>query len=105
MDLLAMYQGRANAPLDDMAQLCGFPGKLGMNGSKVWDAYQNGEIEAIRNYCETDVVNTYLVYLRFQLMRGQLNQAAYDREISLVRETLNADTAPHWQEFMAAWKS
>lgn len=104
MDLLAMYQGRANAPLDDMAQLCGFPGKLGMDGSKVWDAYQNGEIEAIRNYCETDVVNTYLVYLRFQLMRGQLNQAAYEREITLVRVTLNADPAPHWQEFMAAWK-
>jgi 3'-5' exonuclease len=105
MDLLAMYQGRANAPLDDMARLCGFPGKLGMDGSKVWDAYQNGEIEAIRNYCETDVVNTYLVYLRFQLMRGQLNQVAYEREIALVRGILNADSAPHWQEFMAAWKS
>ena len=105
MDLLAMYQGRANAPLDDMAQLCGFPGKLGMDGSKVWDAYQNGEIEAIRNYCETDVVNTYLVYLRFQLMRGQLNQAAYEREIALVRDTLIEDAAPHWLEFIAAWKS
>jgi predicted PolB exonuclease-like 3'-5' exonuclease len=104
MDLLAMYQGRANAPLDDMAQLCGFPGKLGMDGSKVWDAYQQGEIEAIRNYCETDVVNTYLVYLRFQMMRGQLTKSAYDLEIGLVRDTLNADSAPHWQEFMQAWK-
>ena len=105
MDLLAMYQGRANAPLDDMAQLCGFPGKLGMDGSKVWDAYQQGEIEAIRNYCETDVVNTYLVYLRFQLMRGHLTQSAYDHEIALVRDTLKADPAPHWQEFLAAWKA
>jgi predicted PolB exonuclease-like 3'-5' exonuclease len=104
MDLLAMYQGRANAPLDDMAQLCGFPGKLGMDGSKVWDAYQHGEIDAIRNYCETDVVNTYLVYLRFQMMRGQLSKAAYDQEIALVRDTLNVDGAPHWQEFMQAWK-
>ena len=54
MDLLAMFNGRANAPLDEIAQLCGFPGKLGMDGSKVWSAYQAGEIEAIRNYCETD---------------------------------------------------
>ena len=100
-----LNQGRANAPLDDMAQLCGFPGKLGMDGSKVWDAYQQGEIEAIRNYCETDVVNTYLVYLRFQLMRGHLTQAAYDHEIALVRDTLKADPAPHWQEFLAAWKA
>ena len=104
MDLLAMYQSRASAPLDDIAQLCGFPGKLGMDGSKVWDAYQNGEIEAIRNYCETDVVNTYLVYLRFQLMRRQLNQAAYAREIALVRDTLTAYDAPHWQEFLAVWR-
>ena len=44
MDLLATYQPRANAPLDDLAKLMGFPGKLGMDGSKVWEAWQNGEI-------------------------------------------------------------
>ena len=67
MDLLSLYQPRASAPLDEMAQLLGFPGKLGMGGSQVWEAFQRGEIAAIRNYCETDVVNTYLVFLRFQL--------------------------------------
>lgn len=103
MDLLALYQGRGNAPLDQLAQLCGFPGKLGMDGSKVWDAYQAGEIEAIRNYCETDVVNTWLVYLRFQQMRGVLTREAYQREIALVRESLRVIPAPHWQEFIAAW--
>ncbi|PPC94987.1 MAG: 3'-5' exonuclease [Methylotenera sp.] len=103
MDLLAMFNARANAPLDDLAKLCGFPGKLGMDGSKVWDAYKAGKIEEIRNYCETDVANTHLVYLRFQLMRGQLNQQSYEREIGLVRETLQGYAAPHWQEFLAAW--
>lgn len=105
MDVLAMYQPRANAPLDEIAQLCGFPGKLGMDGSKVWDAYRNGEIEAIRNYCETDVVNTYLVFLRFQLMRGALTAEAHQNEVALVRGTLQNETAPHWQEFLAAWKN
>jgi hypothetical protein len=104
MDVLAMYQPRANAPLNEIAQLCGFPGKLGMDGSKVWDAYKNGEIEAIRNYCETDVVNTYLVFLRFQLMRGALTPEAHINEVNLVRETLENETAPHWKEFLAAWK-
>jgi predicted PolB exonuclease-like 3'-5' exonuclease len=103
MDLLAMFNARANAPLDDLAKLCGFPGKLGMDGSKVWEAYKAGKLEEIRNYCETDVANTHLVYLRFQLMRGQLNQQSYDREIALVRETLQGYAAPHWQEFLAAW--
>lgn len=104
MDLLAMYQPRANAPLDEIAQLCGFPGKLGMDGSKVWDAFKNGQIEAIRNYCETDVANTYLVYLRFQLMRGHLNQANYDKEIALVRETLQGYSGAHWKEFLGVWE-
>lgn len=103
MDVLAMYSGRANAPLDQMAQLCGFPGKLGMDGSKVWDAFKNGEIGAIRDYCETDVANTYLVFLRFQLMRGLLTQQHYDEEVQLVRGTLQGYGLPHWQEFLAGW--
>jgi predicted PolB exonuclease-like 3'-5' exonuclease len=104
MDVMAMYNARANAPLDDLAKLCGFPGKLGMDGSKVWDAYKAGKIEEIRNYCETDVANTHLVFLRFQLMRGHLTQLAYDSEVKLVRETLASYNASHWEEFLAAWK-
>jgi len=103
MDVVAMYQPRANAPLDDIARLCGFPGKLGMDGSKVWEAYKAGEIEAIRNYCETDVANTHLVFLRFQLMRGVLTPEAYQREVALVRETLAGYPGAHWREFMQAW--
>ncbi len=107
MDLLALYNARANAPLDGLAKLCGFPGKLGMDGSKVWDAYKDGKVEEIRNYCETDVANTHLVYLRFQLMRGHLTPTAYEAEIKLVRETLAGYTldgkSPHWAEFLAAW--
>jgi len=103
MDVLAMYQGRAAAPLDELSRLCGFAGKLGMGGDKVWNAYAAGQIGAIRNYCETDVVNTYLLYCRFQKMRGELDGAAYEAEIALVRQTLAGSGAPHWQEFLAAW--
>ena len=103
MDILALYQPRANAPLDELAKLMGYPGKLGMDGSQVWRAFQAGEIVAIRNYCETDVVNTYLVYLRFQLMRGILDNEQYQRECELVRFTLSKSSEPHWQEFTSHW--
>ncbi len=103
MDVLAMYQGRAAAPLDEIARLCGFPGKLGMGGDKVWDAYCDGQIEVIRNYCQTDVVNTYLLYCRFQKMRGVLNEAAYQQEIDLVRQSLAQSGAQPWREYLAAW--
>lgn len=103
MDLLALYTGRANAPLDDLAKLCGFPGKLGVDGSQVWTLYQEGRLDEIRNYCETDVVNTYLVYCRFQLMRGAMTRASYDAEIALVRSALDAMGGAHWAEYLAAW--
>ncbi len=103
MDHLAMYTGRANAPLDDLAKLCGFPGKMGVDGSQVWALYQQGRLAEIRDYCETDVVNTYLVYCRYQLMRGQLTRAAFDAEIDLVRRSLAEIDAPHWKEYLAAW--
>jgi hypothetical protein len=103
MDLLAMYQGRANAPLDELAKLMGFPGKLGMDGSAVWGAYLDGKIDDIRDYCETDVVNTYLVFLRFQQMRGVMTAAERKAEEAYVREQLAAIDAPHWRQFLAAW--
>ena len=103
MDLLAMYQPRASAPLDDLAKLAGFAGKLGLDGSRVWDAYQAGQLEQIRNYCETDVVNTWLVFLRFRLMRGAISVDQHARETALVRATLARLEQPHWAEYLAAW--
>jgi predicted PolB exonuclease-like 3'-5' exonuclease len=103
MDLLAMFQSRASVPLDQLAKLMGFPGKLGMDGSAVWRSWQAGEIDAIRDYCETDVVNTYLVYLGFQRMRGHLTDAAFMSECELVRTHLAGLPGTHWQQFLAAW--
>ena len=104
MDHLAMYTGRANAPLDDLAKLCGFPGKMGVDGSQVWSLYQEGRLQEIRDYCETDVVNTYLVYCRYQLLRGRLTRDAYDAEIALVRTSLQNIDAPHWRDYLSMWQ-
>jgi len=103
MDVLAAYQPRASAPLDEIASLCGFPGKMGMDGSKVWDSYARGDVQSIRDYCETDVLNTYLVYLNHQRNRGQLDQEQYLSECQLVRETLIESGHQHLVEFEKAW--
>ncbi|WP_066271525.1 3'-5' exonuclease [Hydrogenophaga palleronii] len=105
MDLLAMYSPKNNAPLDAMAKLCGFPGKLGMDGSQVYAQYLAGQTEEVRRYCETDVMNTYLVYCRFQKMRGGFTEAEYEQEIAFVKETLGhlAPSEPHWDEYLRAW--
>lgn len=105
MDVLAGYQFRGAAPLDQLAQMCGLPGKLGMHGSKVWDAWQAGEVAAVRNYCETDTLNTYLLYVRFELLRGRLTREEFQAECALVRKTLSDAGQPHLQEFLAAWQA
>lgn len=104
MDVLAAYTFRANAPLDQLAKLCGFPGKLGMDGSQVWPTYLAGGIDEIRAYCETDVVNTWLMYLRYLLLKCELDQTAYDAEVQLVHDSLSAikDQTP-WSEYLAEW--
>ena len=104
MDVLAMYNGRANAPLDQIATLLGFPGKMGMSGAKVFDAFQEGDIKGIRDYCETDVLNTWLVYLRFLLMRGDLDTVGYEQELSLLKDYLAEEGLPHFQSFLEAWQ-
>jgi len=103
MDVLAMYQPRNNAPLDDVAQLAGLPGKIGIGGAKVWEAYLAGEIAGIRDYCEADTANTYLLYLRYQQLRGILSADQFRREIQVLRKYLKDQDKPHWREFLKLW--
>lgn len=103
MDVLGGYTVRA--PLDQIAMMLGFPGKMGMSGDKVWQAYQAGELTNIRNYCETDVLNTYLVYLQYQLIRGHFNKEQLQKEHELLASMLHSEQKPHLQEFLTAWRS
>jgi predicted PolB exonuclease-like 3'-5' exonuclease len=103
MDVLSGYQGRGRASLENVSALLGLPGKLGMSGDKVWEAYRQGKLAEIRAYCETDVLNTYLVYLRFELIRGHLAAGDYEAEIARTWEWLEQRSETHWQQFASAW--
>ncbi|MBS9782099.1 MAG: 3'-5' exonuclease [Gammaproteobacteria bacterium] len=104
MDVVAGYQARTVAPLNDVAKLCGFPGKLDTDGSAVLELYQADNVKAIRDYCETDVLNTYLVYLRFELMRGLLMPAQYEERLAELKTYLQKQNKPHFNEFLEAWE-
>ncbi|MGI9306335.1 MAG: 3'-5' exonuclease [Gammaproteobacteria bacterium] len=97
MDILGMYQTRAG--LNDAARLCGLPGKIGIGGGAVWDAWRAGKTEEIRRYCETDALLTYLLFARFQYFRGGLNSIA--EEYETVRACLDEE---RWAEFLAQWR-
>jgi 3'-5' exonuclease len=103
MDVLSGFQSRARVSLENAACLLGLPGKLGFSGAQVWGEWLAGDLVRIRRYCETDVLNTYLVYLRFDLMRGRLTPEHYAEELERVRAVLRAGKEPHFAEFLHAW--
>lgn len=103
MDVISGFQARGRASLSDVASLLGLPGKMGFSGAEVWGAWQAGNLDGIRRYCETDVLNTYLVLLAFERMRGHLEPAAWEAECARVRTLLQGSGESHHQEFLSQW--
>ena len=103
VDILAGNRKGTSAPLHEIAVLMGFPGKTDMSGSMVWDQYLAGQVIDIRNYCETDALNTYLVYLRWQQVKGLLSDEELNREFDRVKSALE-DGPRHLQSFLASWE-
>ncbi len=104
MEVLARYQPRNNASLDEIAKMLGFPGKSGIGGANVFDAYLAGQLQEIREYCEIDALNTYLIFLRYQFIRGTYSKSGYDNEIELVRKYLTESQKPHLTELAGGWQ-
>jgi 3'-5' exonuclease len=91
LDLLELLSnGRASpaAPLDLYAKLVGLPGKEGVAGRDVHSLYESGAIDRIAAYCMTDVVQTWLLFLRFRLVEGTLSREGYDESVRSVRDDL-----------------
>ena len=78
-DALASFQAQAKVSLNELSRCLGLPGKPdGIDGSQVETYYRAGKIKEIADYCETDVVNTYRLWLRYELFRGKLTEKELD---------------------------
>ena len=97
MDVMSGYKKPAS--LTDIAQLIGAPGKYGIDGSKVTDYYLANDIKKIRDYCETDVLNTYFVFLRYQLISNNITRDNYKKLIEEIFSFLDKSDKEHWKEF------
>ena len=105
MDLLSGYNLRSAISLDDCATTLGFPGKgQGPTGADVWPMFQEGKIDEIRQYCERDALNTYLVYLAFERTRGRLLTEEFEERTEELREHLQQEDQPHFQQFLEDWE-
>ena len=105
MDVLSGFQVRAAARLDSLAATLGLPGKIGMHGAEVWREHLAGNLDGIRSYCEVDALNTYMLYLRFEHIRGHLSARGFAEESQRVRDLLVASEANHWRDFLSQWRT
>ncbi len=103
MKVIGSFDPRAMAPLDHLCKVYGLPGKVGMHGGSVWESFRDGNMHVVDPYCETDVMNLYLLYLLYQRMRGVMSPEAYAEETSVVHAFLSASDKDHWKTFLAAW--
>lgn len=105
MDVIANY-GMGRSSLDRVAVLCGLPGKIGVGGGAVWDAYKADNLAGVMDYCEIDVINTWLVFCRYMLICGDLVPERYETMIAETQRYLaDQDKAerPHMLHYLDAW--
>ncbi|MBU2166509.1 MAG: 3'-5' exonuclease [Alphaproteobacteria bacterium] len=101
-DVLASFTTQGKCKLDELSRILGLPGKPdGVDGSKVAEYVATGRIQEVADYCETDVVNTYRVWLRYELMRGAMTETAFDQSERNLTEFIDARSSerPHLAPF------
>jgi predicted PolB exonuclease-like 3'-5' exonuclease len=69
--------GALRGGMDLLLKMIGLPGKMEVEGSQVQELYEQGRLEEIHRYCRNDVVQTYFLFLRVELMRGRIDESAY----------------------------
>lgn len=100
-DVLSSFNSQGKATLHEICRVIGLPGKPdGIDGSEVEHYHREGRIQEIANYCETDIVNTYRVWLRYELFRGKLTEAELEASEANLREyiTGHGHAKPHLVE-------
>jgi len=102
-DVLSSFNAQGKVTLQELCRVMGLPGKLGgMSGGDVEKYYRDGRIREIAEYCESDVVNTYRVWLRYELFRGRLSNAQFQASEEHLVEFIKAreGTRPHLADLM-----
>ena len=91
LDSLGSFGAVRNLKLDLLCTMANIPGKYDMSGDQVTELYFRGELEKIREYCQSDVLNTYWLWLKYELLRGRLTLEDYARFLETMKEKMPRD--------------
>jgi 3'-5' exonuclease len=86
-DVLGSYVPGRKVKLDEVSKILGLTGKPdGVDGSQVEEMVNAGQIEEVARYCESDVLNTYRVWLVYELFRGAITNQELDWSEGQIRD-------------------
>lgn len=100
-DSMSSFGSSSKLKLTELCALVGLPGKIGVDGSDVHEYWTTGRKKEVRDYCETDVVNTMMGYLSWQLLQGKILKSDLDSFTESLVDVLNE--RPHFTEFLKKW--
>lgn len=90
-DILGSYVPGAKVKLDEVSKILGLTGKpQGVDGSRVEEMVNAGQIEAVCRYCESDILNTYRVWLVYELFRGSITLQQLDWSEAQIRDFVSS---------------
>jgi len=91
LEVLGHFGAVRNLKLDTLCVMAGIPGKFDVSGDMVMELFYNNKIEKIKEYCESDVLNTYLLYLKYELLKGNIIVEDYKSILSAMIEKIPKD--------------
>jgi predicted PolB exonuclease-like 3'-5' exonuclease len=103
-DVLSSFSTGAKCTLHEVCRVMGLPGKPnGIDGAQVDKYFREGRLREIADYCESDIVNTYRLWLRHELFRGTLTHVGLEASETILKQFIDTriSTKPHLKELIA----
>ena len=98
LDNLQDFGAIRGLKLDEVCSMAGLPGKYDVHGDEVYRLYFEGKIKEIKEYCESDVLNTYWLFLKYELLRGNITKADYASYLGTMHDKL-LETKSYFEVF------
>ena len=93
LDHISDFGAIRGLKLDHICAIVGLPGKYDVHGDQVLQLYYGGEQAKIDEYCRSDVLNTYWLFLKYELLRGKITKDDYLNYIAVMGEFLQKESA------------
>ena len=103
LESLSDFGASARVKMNEVCAALNLPGKIGVDGSQVMSLYDSEKLQEIRDYCETDVINTYLIYLRFMHHQGRVTTESHNKSIEKL--LLKCEEKDHLKIFKMEWEN